>query len=331
MRVTMMALMLWGLLGSVAGQAEEKTRSPLAHTYSIVAQDPQTGAFGVAVQSHWFSVGATVPWAESGVGAVATQSFVEVSFGPRGLALMKQGKSAEEALKELLAGDPQRDTRQVALIDRAGRVATWTGPKCIDAAGHKQGPGYSVQANLMEKPTVWPKMAEAFEKSTGRPFAERLLLALEAAEAEGGDIRGRQSAAILIVKGQASGKPWADKLLDLRVEDHKEPLKELRRLYDLNRAYDLMNAGDEALAKSELDLALKKYTEAAKLAPEIAELPFWQAVTLFTNGQEKPALELFAKVFKADPRWAKVVPRLSKAGLLPDDPKMIEKILQAGH
>lgn len=330
MRIMIMALLMMGLLGTAAGNTGDRLTSPLVHTYSIVAKDPQTGAFGVAVQSHWFSVGGTVPWAESGVGAVATQSFVEVSFGPRGLALMKQGKTAEEALKELLAGDPQRDTRQVALIDKTGRVATWTGPKCIEAAGHKQGAGYSVQANLMEKATVWPAMAQAYEKSAGKPFAERLLLALEAAEREGGDIRGRQSAAILIVKGESSGKPWADKLLDLRVEDHEVPLKELRRLYDLNRAYELMNAGDEALAKSQLDQALKQYSEAARLAPQISELPFWQAVTLFTNGQEQKALEVFAKVFKADPRWIKVVPRLPKAGLLPDDPQVIEKILKAG-
>jgi uncharacterized Ntn-hydrolase superfamily protein len=297
------------------------------HTFSIVARDPATGAFGVAVQSHWFSVGATVPWAEAGVGAVATQSFVEVSFGPRGLELMKKGKSAEEALKTLLASDPARDTRQVALVDRQGRAAAWTGPKCVDHAGHQLGKGYSVQANLMEKPTVWPAMARAYEQSVGQPFAERLLLALEAAEREGGDVRGRQSAAILIVKGVSSGKPWADRILELRVEDNPAPLVELRRLHRLHQAYDLMNAGDEALAANKLEQALDLYSKGAALAPEISELPFWQAVTLFTSGHEQQALDLFGEVFAADPRWVVVVQRLPKVGLLPADEKKIRAIL----
>ena len=297
------------------------------HTYSIVARDPVSGAFGVAVQSHWFSVGSTVPWAEAGVGAVATQSFVEVSFGPRGLALMRDGKAASEALEILLASDPGKDGRQVALIDKKGRVAAWTGPKCIDAAGHKLGDGYSVQANLMDKPTVWPAMAKAYEASAGKPFAERLLLALEAAEREGGDVRGRQSAAILVVKGASSGRSWADKPIDLRVEDHPQPLVELRRLYGLQQAYDLMNAGDEALSANKLDRALELYSKAAALAPGISELPYWQAVTLFTTGREEQALELFAKVFAADPRWVRITPRLAKVGLLPADEKKLQAIL----
>jgi uncharacterized Ntn-hydrolase superfamily protein len=297
------------------------------HTYSIVAKDPVSGAFGVAVQSHWFSVGATVPWAEAGVGAVATQSFVEVSFGARGLELMKKGKSAAEALKALLASDPGRDTRQVALVDREGRVAAWTGPRCVDHAGHQTGKGYSVQANMMEKPTVWPAMARAYEQSAGQPFAERLLLALEAAEREGGDVRGRQSAAILIVKGAGSGKPWADRVLDLRVEDNPAPLVELRRLYGLRQAYDLMNAGDDALAANKLDQALDLYSKGAELAPQISELPFWQAVTLFTSGHEREGLDLFGKVFAADSRWVVVVQRLPKVGLLPADEKKIRAIL----
>lgn len=327
MRIALMALIPLCLISAQPTHGFGRPEGPLAHTFSIVARDPETGAFGVAVQSHWFSVGTTVPWAEAGVGAVATQSFTEVSFGPRGLELMKAGKTAAQALAELLNKDPGRETRQVALIDNQGRVATWTGPKCIDAAGHHQGPGYSVQANMMDKPTVWPAMAAAYEASAGKPFAERLLAALDAAEREGGDLRGRQSAALLIVKGQSSGRPWVDRVLELRVEDHPEPLVELRRLCNLSRAYEAMNAGDEALAADKLELALARYTEAAKLAPQSHELPFWQAVTLMTTGHEAPALQLFQQVFAADPRWAKLVPRLPKAGVLPNNPQLIDKIL----
>ena len=201
---------------------------PLAHTYSIVARDPATGNFGVAVQSHWFQVGAAVPWAEAGVGAVATQSFVRIDYGPLGLSLMRAGRSADEALQSLLATDAQRDVRQVAMVDRGGAVAAWTGPKCIQAAGHATGKGYSVQANLMDRPTVWPAMARAYESADG-DFAARLLAALEAAEREGGDIRGRQSAALLIVRAESTGRPWEDRLVDLRVDDHAAPLPELRR------------------------------------------------------------------------------------------------------
>lgn len=303
------------------------TAGPLAHTYSIVARDPQTGDFGVAVQSHWFAVGTSVAWAEPGVGAVATQSFIETSFGPRGLALLRRGRSAQQVLDALLAADPERDVRQVAIVDREGRVATWTGKRCIEAAGHQQGKGFSVQANMMDRATVWPAMARAFEASAGEPLAERLLRALEAAEGEGGDVRGRQSAAIKVVRGKSAGKPWAETIVDLRVDDHDQPVGELRRLYRLQLAYDAMNAGDAALARQKVDEALAHYTTAAGLAPQVQELPFWQAVTLFTTGRQDQALEIFGRVFAADPKLAKLVPRLPKAGLLPDDPEAIRRIL----
>lgn len=299
---------------------------PLAHTFSIVARDPATGDFGVAVQSHWFQVGPTVPWAEAGVGAVATQSFVKVDYGPRGLQLMKEGKTAREALDLLLAQDPQKDVRQVAMVDREGRVAAWTGPKCIAAAGHQTGAGFSVQANLMDKPTVWPAMARAFEAAKG-DLADRLLAALDAAQGEGGDIRGRQSAALIVVRGKASGEPWRDSLVNLRVDDHPEPLTELRRLLNLHRAYEEMNQGDDAVATNDVPAAVRHYTRASELAPEIAELPFWQAVTLFTVGQEEKALAIFKDVFAREERWVRLVPRLPASGLLPDDPKKIERIL----
>jgi len=299
---------------------------PLAHTFSIVARDPVTGDFGVAVQSHWFQVGSAVPWAEAGVGAVATQSFVKVDYGPSGLRLMKEGKSAQEALDLLLSQDPEKDVRQVAFVDAQGRVAAWTGPKCIAAGGHQTGAGYSVQANLMDKPTVWPAMARAFETAKG-DLADRLLAALDAAQAEGGDIRGRQSAALLVVRGKPAGEPWQGRVVDLRVDDHPQPLVELRRLLGLHRAYDEMNQGDEAVAKNDIATAVRHYTKASQIAPDIVELPFWQAVTLFVSGQEDKALPIFKDVFSREDRWARLVPRLPASGLLPNDPKKIEKIL----
>lgn len=302
-------------------------RGPLVHTYSIVARDPATGALGVAVQSHWFQVGPIVPWAEPGVGAVATQSFVEVSYGPRGLDLMRAGKSPKEALDQLTEADEHRAVRQVAMVDARGRVAAWTGESCIPAAGHQTGEGYSVQANLMDKPTVWGAMAKAYEGSAGKPLAERLLAALDAAEAEGGDIRGRQSAALLVVSGDKPAESWGGRKVDLRVDDHPDPLGELRRLYGLHLAYEAMNAGDEAMAAGDTAAAVRHYSDAVGRAPDIVELPFWQAVTLFSEGREEEALPIFREVFAAEPRWAELVTRLPGVGLLPKEPEALEKIL----
>lgn len=306
--------------------------TPAAATYSIVAQDAETGALGVAVQSHWFQVGTVVSWAEAGVGAVATQSFVQPSYGPKGLALMTQGVPAPQALDWLLEQDPQSQVRQVAMIDAKGRVSAWTGESCIEAAGHRVGEGYSVQANLMEKDTVPAAMAAAYEKAVADgvgDFAERLLLALEAAQAEGGDIRGQQSAALLIVAPDATGNPWQDRWVDLRVDDHEDPLGELRRLVVRHRAYELMNAGDEAVAEEDFVRAERLYSEAAEMVPEIVELPFWKAVTLFTSGREEEALAVFRRVFASPEgeRWIELVPRLVDAGLLPDDEAKLERIL----
>ncbi len=296
------------------------------HTYSIVARDPQTGEMGVAVQSHWFSVGSMVTWGEGGVGVVATQSFVDPAYGPRGLDLMRAGKAAPEALAALLAADAQRDVCQVAMLDARGGVATHTGRKCIPAAGGLAGEHYAVQANLMEKESVWPAMAAAFEAGKG-DLAERLLLALEAAEREGGDIRGRQSAAILVVKPKASGKPWADRIFDLRVEDHADPLAELRRLVTVQRAYNHMTAGDDCAALADWACAEREYGTAESLQPHNAEMAFWHAIALATNGKLEPARPLFAKAFAADPRWRELVKRLPGVDQLPRDPKLLEAIL----
>jgi uncharacterized Ntn-hydrolase superfamily protein len=295
------------------------------HTYSIVARDPATGQIGVAVQSHWFSVGPIVPWAEAGVGAVATQSFVEPSYGYQGLDLMRSGKSAPDVLKALLGVDAQAAGRQVAMIDAQGRVAAHTGAACIAMAGHSTGEQYSVQANMMLRDTVWPAMAKAYESTKG-DLAERLLAALEAAEREGGDIRGRQSAAIVVVSGTNTGRPWVDRIVDLRVEDSATPVAELRRLVALKRAYDRMNRGDELFATKDIEGALREYAAAEMAVPENVEMVFWHAVTLANAGRVDEALPLLKRVYAADTNWKELLRRLPKAGLLPDDAKLLERL-----
>lgn len=296
------------------------------HTYSIVARDPATGQLGVAVQSHWFSVGQMVPWAEAGVGAVATQSFVDPSYGKLGLDLMRAGRSAPEALRGLLLADEGREVRQVAMVDAGGSVAAHTGARCIAAAGHVVGASFSVQANLMRNDTVWPAMSRAFEAAKG-DLAERMLAALEAAEAAGGDIRGKQSAALVVVSGKPTGKPWLDRLYDLRVDDSPAPLPELRRLVSLQKAYNLMNEGDLAVERKDDASALRSYGAAMALFPENAEMAYWTAVSLVGMKKVDDALPIFRKTFALDPSWAELTPRLPKAGLLPDDPKLMERIL----
>ncbi len=304
-------------------------RFPLAHTFSIVARDPQTGQMGVAVQSHWFSVGSVVSWAEAGVGAVATQSLVDVRYGPLGLALMRAGFSAPQALAALLAADDGRDLRQVAMVDALGRVAVHTGSRCIPEAGHIVGEGFSVQANMMRGPEVWPAMAEAYRSASG-DLAERMLAALEAGQAAGGDIRGQQSACILIVEAQSTGRPWADTVMDLRVEDHPQPIAELRRLVGLHRAYRAMNEGDEWLGKGETEKALAAYRTADGLAPDHEEIRFWHAVTLADAGRVEEALPLFRWVFDRNPLWATLLERLRGVGLVGYDEETWERVRRHG-
>ena len=318
---------------SLAQQAGETRAAPRplrpVHTYSIVARDPNTGELGVAVQSHWFSVGPIVPWAEAGVGAVATQSFVDPAYGKLGLDLMRAGRSAPDALKALLAGDEGREVRQVAMIDALGRVDAWTGKNDIQAAGHHVGKNFSVQANLMLNDKVWPAMAVAFEATKG-DLAERMMAALDAAQAAGGDIRGRQSAALIVVTGKPTGQSWKDRVFDLRVDDSAEPLKELRRLITLQRAYNHMNAGDLAVEKKDNEGALREYSAAEKLVPENAEMIYWHAVALVNMGRVAESLPLFKRVFQMDRNWLELTPRLPKAGLLPSDPKIMERIVAVG-
>ena len=329
MRALILSLILVVLTASWAGAivVDGKPVRPVT-TYSIVARDPDTGQLGVAVQSHWFSVGGSVPWVEAGVGAVATQSLTDISYGPLGLDLMRAGKSADQALRGLLETDENPQWRQVGMIDATGDRAVHTGRMCIREAGHVSGENFICMANLMERDTVWDAMARAFKNTQG-DLTEKLLAALEAAQQEGGDIRGRQSAAIVVVTGEPTGNPWTDRLVDLRVEDHPAPVQELKRLVQISRAYDYMNEGDEQLAKQDMEAAMEAYNTAMKLAPEIVEIKFWSALTLFSQGQEDEALAYFKEVFAEDKKWMEVVRRLPQAGLLPNDNGQVDRILSA--
>jgi uncharacterized Ntn-hydrolase superfamily protein len=301
-----------------------------AVTYSIVARDPSTGELGVALQSHFFSAGALVGWAEAGVGAVATQSVVEPAYGPRGLDLMRAGASAPEALHRLLADDSEEDVRQVAIVDRAGRVAVHTGGRCIAEAGHRVGDQVSAQANIMGRATVWDAMVAAYRAASG-DLASRLLAALDAAEAEGGDLRGRQSAALLVVAARASGRPMEDRLVDLRVDDHPEPVHELRRLLGLRRAYGHANAGDELAARGEIESALSEYAAAHRAQPDNGELAFWHGVALAASGREEEARPLLRQAFDLHPGWAELLRRLPAAGLFPGDQDLIARLTRSGQ
>lgn len=319
--------MMFVVLGS-ASEAIAESVKPLrpVSTFSIVARDPVTGELGAAVQSHWFSVGSIVIWAEPGVGAVATQSFAEPSYGPLGLQLMRAGKSADQALTALLTTDEHEDVRQVGMVDAQGNVENHTGNNAIAEHCNLTGENYAVQANMMWKPTVCTAMATAFENGSG-DLAERMMLALEAAQAEGGDVRGEQSAALLVVNGDSSAPAWGGREFELRIEDHVAPLQELRRLLRMARAYRLMNAGDEFMTKGEVDKAVVAYSGAEELVPDSHEMVFWHAATLAAAGRVDESLPLFEKAFERWPRWRELVQRLPAAGLLPDDPQLMETIL----
>ena len=287
-------------------------------TYSIVARDKDSGELGVAVQSHYFQVGPVVPWAIAGVGAVATQSMVNVSFGPLGLDYMRAGYTAEQALKALLAGDSEPERRQVALVDSASNVAAHTGAKCIPAAGQRLGGGFSVQANLMENDTVWDAMFEAYSSSK-EPLAERMLAALDAAEAEGGDIRGKQSAAMLVVTGKPTGRSWEDRTIDLRVEDSPEPLPELRRLLNIRRSLQAHKEADALEEAGDKRAAANKRLAAIAIAPQLVEMRFWTGLDLAEMGDLDEGCKLVAEAVKEDPRWLETINRLVVADRLPAD------------
>ncbi|WP_304236196.1 DUF1028 domain-containing protein [Jiulongibacter sediminis] len=294
-----------------------KKENGLAHTFSIVAIDKQTGEMGVGVQSHWFSVGNVVAWAKSGAGVVATQSFVNKSFGPKGLLMMENGLSAVETLNTLLAADEGREVRQVGMIDIYGNVATHTGANCVDYAGHIIGENYTVQANMMLNKTVPEAMSKAFEASEGQSLAERILLALKAAQNEGGDIRGKQSAAIRVVKIESTGEPWNDDyVVDLRVDDHENPIEEIARLLKVQRAYEYMNAGDLYVETGEMENAMKAYNAAMQMFPDNLEMQYWTAITLANNGDIEKADKMLKEVYLKDENWRELTKRLPKVNLL---------------
>ena len=275
-------------------------------TYSIVARDPASGELGVAVQSHWFSVGPIVPWAQAGVGAVATQANVELAYGPRALDLMRDGLDARQALAQLVAQDEGAATRQVAVVDVHGNAAVHTGESCIPVAGHLTGDGVSCQANVMSNELVVPAMLEGFRSAPGL-LASRLLAALDAAELAGGDVRGRQSAAILVVP--AAGDPW-ETVVALRVEDHPDPLEELRRLARLNEAYMAAGEGDQRVSEGDHDAAARLYQRASALAPESDELRFWGGLGAAQTGDLEGGLAQVRAAIEINPRWRLLLSRL---------------------
>jgi len=295
-------------------------------TYSIVALDERTGELGVAVQTRWLAVGSVVPWARPGVGAIATQSFVDARYGYSGLELLAAGRSPADALAELLAADRDPGVRQVGIVDAAGRSAAHTGPDCVAAAGHLARPGVSVQANMMERPTVWPAMLDAYAAADG-DLADRLVAARRAAESEGGDVRGRQSAALLVVPGRAGAEPW-DVRFDLRVDDDRAPLDELERLLALNRGYEALDAAIEAVAVGETTAALAFFEQAAALAPDDDQIRLWQALAVFESGDEERGRRLYRSALEAEPRAGEHLRRFLAAGQLPGAERLVARLTE---
>ena len=296
-------------------------------TYSIVACDPETGRFGVAVQSHYLGVGPVVPWLEAGVGAVATQASVNISFGPLGLELLRAGRSAPEVVAALVASDAQAQVRQLGVVDAKGGAAAHTGTDCIPACGHLVGEGFTVQGNLLERDTCWPAMAAAYRAALadGAPFVERLLRAMEAAEGEGGDVRGRQSAAIMVVSADLQQAAWRGRLMDLRIEDHPDPVPELRRIVTMQLAYNLLD--DEGDAAQAGQSGAERYALARQLSPEAYELAFWRGVELAAGGDIEGGRRELRIAFEADTRWRTTLRHLAEAGREGVTPELAELLL----
>jgi len=294
-------------------------------TYSIVAYDPETGEHGAAVHSHWFSVGSLCIWARPGIGAVATQSVVEPAHGPHGLDRLAAGESAEAALRGLLGPDELATVRQVGIVDGNGEVAVHTGESCIPCAGHATGAHVSAQANMMARETVPVAMVAGFEAATG-DLADRLMDALHAAEGEGGDVRGRQSSAMVVVAGRATGTVGEDRPVDLRVDDHPDPVRELRRLLGLRQAYTRASAGDDLAGAGDLQGALVEYEAAHHAQPDNLELAFWYGLALAGNGREEEAVRVMRAPFQAHPGWVELLKRLPEAGMIPDDSELIGRL-----
>ncbi len=309
-------------------QNPEISGDAFAHTFSIVARDSITGEMAVGVQSHWFSVGALVPWGKSGVGVVATQSFVNPAYGPNGLELMEKGKSSSVALKELVSKDEGKEFRQVAFLDASGRAAAFTGEKCVESAMHHVGDNFSVQANMMLNDDVIPAMKKAYAENSKLPLAERVVKTLQAAQEAGGDIRGKQSAALIVVGANKVVNSWEDKKIDLRVDDHPDPLVELERLLTVARAYEFMNKGDLAMEAGDVDDALLQYGKAENLFPENLEMKFWKAVALANSKRFSEAIPVFKSIFAEDENWREMTLRLPASGLLDVTEEELNRIVK---
>ncbi len=325
---TLVKIALLTFLVSNQITAQQVYKEKFAHTFSIVARDKVTGEMAVAVQSHWFSVGSIVSWGQSGVGVVATQSFVNPAYGPDGLKLISEGKTAKEALKQLVAQDEGKDFRQVAFLDTQGNVSAFTGEKCVASAHHIIGDNYSVQANMMLNDNVVPAMAKAFENYKNLPLADRVVKVLLAAQEAGGDIRGKQSAALVVVGAKPVKNSWEDKKINLRVDDHATPLVELQRLLEVHKAYEFMNKGDLAVEVGDMKNALKEYGAAEKLFPDNLEMKYWKAIALANNKKLDEALPIFKYIFEKDSNWKELTKRLPKSGLLSISKEELEKVIK---
>ncbi|OFX19078.1 MAG: Zn-dependent protease [Bacteroidetes bacterium GWA2_31_9b] len=316
---TLYTIFLTALLSIVINNVNAqffKADEPFAHTFSIVAIDTATGEMAVGVQSHWFSVGSLVSWGKSGVGVVATQSFVNPAYGPEGLKLISEGKTAEQALQILVEQDPGRDYRQVAFLDTKGNVSTYTGKLCVQSASHIIGENFSVQANMMLNNDVVPAMAKIFRENASLPLAERVVKTMQAAQDAGGDIRGKQSAVLLVFNTKTVKYEWMDKKIDLRVDDNTAPLIELERLLNVFRAYEHMNNGDLAIEAGDMTKALDEYATAEKMFPDNLEMKYWKAVALANKNKLNDAIPIFMEIFEKDSNWKELTKRLPASGLL---------------
>lgn len=327
MKTILLSILVMFLSLPVFSQNPGIEKDAFAHTYSIVARDTATGEMAVGVQSHWFSVGPLVAWGKSGVGVVATQSFVNPEYGPKGLELMEKGHTAEEALEEIANSDNGREFRQVAFLDSQGDTAAFTGENCVEAASHITDKNFSVQANMMLNQETVPAMAENFSRNSHLPLAERVLEALKAAQETGGDIRGKQSATLIVVGAEKVDQSWKDKKIDLRVDDHAEPIKELERLLKTARAYEFMNRGDLAMEDGNIEKALQEYGAAEEMFPHNLEMQFWKAVALVNAGKMSEAKPVFDKIFKKDGNWRKMLKRLPQAGLLEVSDEELQQLI----
>ncbi len=300
-------------------------KSPLVSTFSIVAFDPSTRELGVAVQSRYFSVGSVVPWAEAGVGAIATQSFVNVSYGPKGLELLKQGILVYDVIDRLTKDDVGKDSRQLGVIDAKGNAAAFTGKKCLEWAGSKVGKNYSVQGNILASEDVVNRMAESFEFAKG-DLGSRLVAALEGGENAGGDARGRQSAALLVVRENRGRASYGDRYIDLRVEDHSNPIGELKRLLDMHRVYSLIDESEEELTKNNFETALSTLKKAAALNPNVDDIHVDLGIINMKLGRKEEAVKAFEEALRLNPKLKNLIKQLPKAGWIDADREVLEKL-----